>query len=169
VRAKTWSIRLAEVVDAAPERVMAWWFDPDRKDDLERRIVGRGATDFALSESIADGRNIRTITFRNARGWDHRHRVERDETPQRNGGRFIVSIGDVNEMLLPRGQRMTLRCEGRLEFISQPGGSTEVNVEHDHTLTGGNWATRRAIWLSDPTNEDRLFKEMIARCQANTP
>jgi hypothetical protein len=80
-----------------------------------------------------------------------------------------VSIGDVNEMLLPRGQRMTLRCEGRLEFISQPGGSTEVNVEHDHTLTGGNWATRRAIWLSDLTNEDRLFKEMIARCQANTP
>jgi hypothetical protein len=61
---------------------------------------------------------------------------------------------------------MVLRCEGRLEFVSQPGGSTEVCIEHDHMLTGGNWGTRRSIRVSDPTNEDRLFREMITRCQA---
>jgi hypothetical protein len=165
----TWPIRLAEVVGAPPGRVMAWWFHPDRKDEVQGRVTGGEAIDFVLGESATDGVRVRTISFRDRRGWDHHHRVERHLTPDgkatRSGDRFIVPIRDVSEMRSPRGQRITLECEGRMEFIPRPDGATEVYVEHSHTLVGGNWATRRAIRRSDPGKEDQMFEDMIAECK----
>ncbi len=80
--------------------------------------------------------------------------------------RFIVPSRDMNEMRSPRGQQITFHCVGQMEFVPGPDGTTEVSVEHSHTLVGGNWATRRAIRRSDPDKEDRMFKDMIADCNA---
>lgn len=165
-----WSFRLTEVVHSPPESVMAWWFHPDRKDEVEGRITGGGATYFALDDTSTDGLRVRTISFRDRRGWDHRHRVERqlasDGTPVRSGNRFVVPVRDINEMRSPRGQRITFECVGQMEFVPRPDGATEVHVEHVHTLAGGNWATRRAIRRSDPGKEDRQLKNIVADCKA---
>ena len=165
-----WSIRLAAVVESPPEFVMAWWFHPDRGDEAQRRITGGDVTDFVLTESTADGVRVRNTSFKDRRGWDHHHRTERHLAPDgsaaRSGDRYIVPGSDLNEMRSSRGQRITLQCEARLEFIARTDGATEVCVQHSHTLAGGSWVTRLAIRRSDPAKEEQQFNEMIAECKA---
>jgi hypothetical protein len=166
---KAWSMRVAGVVNAPAERAVAWWLHPDRVNEAERRITG-GAADFTISETTTDGLRVRLVSFRDRKGWDHHHRIERhlasDGTASRTGDRFTVPMREVNEMHSPDGQRVTLRCMGQLEFAPRPDGSTEVHIEHDHTLEGGNWAIRRAIRRSDSGGQDRLMKDVVSDCIA---
>jgi hypothetical protein len=166
---KVWSLSSSAVVGAEPERVMAWWFHPDRKLELQRRITGGGATDFVFTESTTDGVRVRLFSFTDLRGWGHNHRVETglflDGTAARCGGRFIVPVSDVNDMKPPLGRRITLHCVGQLEFVPQGSGSTEVCVEHCHKLSGGNRVMRQVIRRADRGKQDRLFNELIADCK----
>jgi hypothetical protein len=70
------SFESAATVDASPESVMAWWFHPDRRDDLRRRIEGAGARDFSLTESTTDGLRVRTMQWTDRGGWETRHEAE---------------------------------------------------------------------------------------------
>jgi hypothetical protein len=75
-RRLTLSFESAATVDASPESVMAWWFHPDRRDDLRRRIEGAGARDFSLTESTTDGLRVRTMQWTDRGGWETRHEAE---------------------------------------------------------------------------------------------
>jgi hypothetical protein len=117
---------------------MSWWFHPDRKDDLRDRMSLTQVTDFDVTESTDDeGMQIRVARWRDRRGWHHQHWTERqlgsDRLGRPSGGKFIVpGIAEVS-FEPPRGEKMTLVCDSRIEFIPKDDGSTEVVVVHNHT------------------------------------
>lgn len=150
---------------------MAWWFDPDRKNDFRDRIERTGATDFSLTESTTDGVRVRVATWKDRRGWVHHHRTELHLDPHgmppRSGDRFIASGSDTVSFQHPRGKKFGFTCTGRIEFVPQTSGSTEIVSIHSHATAGGTWFQQRYIRRSDLQNGTRQFdEESIARCRA---
>jgi len=160
------------MVNASPERVMAWWFHPDRRDEFQTSMEKFDffAGDVSMTESTADGLRIRDIHWKDNRGQDHHHHIETvltsDEMPARNGDRFVAPFSQTHDYRTPEGRKVTLRCSGRTEFIPQATGDTEIIVVHSHILVGGGWIARLSQHKSELTNTDRQFRDRIARCQA---
>jgi hypothetical protein len=166
-----WSIEVAGIVNASPERVMAWWFNPDRKNDFQDRIERTGATDFSLTESTTDGVRVRAATWKDRRGWVHVHRTELHLDPNgmapRSDDRFIVSASDTVSFQHPRGKKFGLTCTGRIEFVPKNSGSTEIVTIHSHAAAGGTWFQQRSIRRFDLQNGTRQSdEESISRCRA---
>jgi hypothetical protein len=171
VQELAWAITTTGTVHALPNPVMSWWFHPDRKDDLRDRIGLTHATDFDVTESTDDGgTQVRIARWRDRRGWQHQHRTERqlgsDRLGRLSGGKFIVPGIEEVSFEPPRGQKMTLVCDSRIEFIPKYGDSTEVVVVHNHTLTGGRWLSRRYLRKADRKNQPELAQKQIELCEA---
>jgi hypothetical protein len=165
-----WSLETAATVGASPERVMAWWFSSDRKNDFRDRIERTGAKDFSLTESTQEGVRVRDATWKDRRGWVHHHRTEWHLDPDgkapRRGDRFIAPGNDAVSFQHPRGRKIVLTCTARIEFVPQTNESTEIVVVHSHNTAGGTWIQQRAIRKSDLKNCTRQFDDAIARCRA---
>jgi hypothetical protein len=166
----TWSIESAGIVNASPERVMAWWFGPDRKNEFRDRIERTGAKDFSLTEFITDGVRVRDTTWKDGRSWVHLHHTELHLGPDgmapRTGDRFIASGSETVSFQHPRGKKFGFTCTARVEFVPQTSGATEIVVVHNHATTGGNWLARRLIRRSDLQKGTRQSdEESIARCR----
>ena len=166
-----WSIETVATVNASPERVMRWWFSPERQNDFRDRIEKTGATDFSLSASSTDGIRVRTSTWKDRRGWVHHHRTEWHLDPDgmapHRGDRFIAPGSDTVSFEHPRGRKIGFPCTARIEFVPDTNGSTEIAVIHSHETTGGTWIQQRAIRSWDlKKGTTRQFDESIARCRA---
>lgn len=148
---------------------MAWWFHPDRAEDVLRYAEKSGAVDTAFSESDRDGVRVRTYLWKDRLGWAYRHRAETHLAPdgraERSGGRFVAPTGDTVSYTSPRGEGMTKTCVGRIEFAPLPGGSTEVRAFHSHSLEGGRWFWRVKTENQDRANTVAMFHDTIDRCQ----
>jgi hypothetical protein len=147
---------------------MSWWFDPARSNDFQDRIEKTGATDFSLTVSTAHGIRVRTMMWKDRRGWVHHHQSELRLDPgglaPRSGDRFIAPASETVSFLSPRGTKIGFSCTGRIEFVPQADGSTQAVIVHTHTTAGGSWFQRRYIRRSDQTRQ--LDEEWIARCRA---
>ena len=165
-----WSFETAAVVDAGPEDVMAWWFHPDRRKECQERIEKTGARDVSVTQTTTDGVRVRVACWTDRRGWDTHHQVETrlgpDGMPAGQGDRYIAPASDVVSFNRRSGQKMTVTCMGRLEFIPHESGDTEIRTVHHHTLTGGRWIQRWSVRRSDHVKSDRVFRESITRCRA---
>lgn len=163
-----WPRETSGIVNASPERVMSWWFDPARRNDVRGRIEKTGATDLSLTVSTTDGVRVRTMTWKDRRGWVHHHQSEwhldHGGLAPRSGDQFIVLASETVSFQHPRGTKIGFSCTGRILFVPQVGGSTQVAVVHSHTTDGGNWFQRRYIRRSDQTSQ--LDEDWIALCRA---
>jgi hypothetical protein len=167
-----WSFELTATVNAEPERVMAWWFDPDRRGDFRNRLEASGATDISMTESGADGLRARDSHWKDRRGWEHNHHVETKLTPAgtaaSDGDRFVAPANDVRSYRSPTGKTREVACSGAIEFVPRAGGDTEINVLHHHTNVVGA-STRLVRWVErklERRNTDQLFRERVSRCEA---
>ena len=147
---------------------MSWWFDPARRNDFRDRIEKTGATEFSLMESTTDDVRVRTITWKDRRGWAHQHQSELRLDPSglapRSGDRFIASGHETVSFQHPRGTKLGWSCIARIEFVPQAGGSTHVVVIHSHTTAGGSWFQRRLVRKFDGTRQSD--EEHIVQCRA---
>lgn len=163
-----WPRRTSGIVNAGPERVMSWWFDPARGNDFRDRIEKTGATDFSLTASTTDGVRVRTMTWKDRRGWVHHHQTEWHLDPSglapRSGDRFIVPASETVSFQFPHGTKIGFSCTARMEFVPQADGSTQVVVIHSHAAAGGSWFQQRFIRRSDRTRQSD--EKTIARCRA---
>jgi hypothetical protein len=159
-------------VDTALERVVAWWFDADRSEEQREEFGLIAAGEVSLERSVVDGVTIRDYRLKSRQGRHLHHHIEAtlsdDGTPAREGDRFVVPRSGVFTSESPSGPNMTRVCNGRIEFIAQVGGTTEIRTTHQHTLVGGNrieqWSHRR----SERATSARSFRRTVARCQAET-
>jgi hypothetical protein len=164
----------AATIHASPEAVMAWWFHPDRKDDLQTSMDNVGAHDFLFANSDTDGVRVRTAEWTDRRGWKHHHQIEAHLAPngvaERQNDRFVAPISDVVTYRRPGGDNdtRTMACNGRIEFISLAGGDTEVRAFHSHTLTGWPWLQRSSRRKAFRKNTESLFVDSVDRCRAAT-
>jgi hypothetical protein len=170
VRQSEWSYTTSGVVDATPQSVMNWWFHPDRRTDLQKRIEALGTSDVSVTESTTDGLRVRIAHWKGKRGSDHHHHAETtlgiDGLAALDGDRFVAPVSDVVSLLTPSGLKMTRTCSGRIEFVPLTDGAIEVSMVHSHVLVGGGWFQRRSHHRSEQANTERMFRESIARCQA---
>lgn len=165
-----WTYQTAGIVNASPERIMAWWYHPDRRAEFQDRLETAGHLDVSVTESMSDGVRVWIVCFKDRRGWVQHHQIETHLTPDgtatRDGDRFIAPSGDVVNYDTPDGQTLTTTCTGQIEFIPQASGESEISVVHHHKLVGGSWLRRWSMRRSEPRNSDRVFQESIIRCQA---
>jgi hypothetical protein len=123
-----WSYQTAGMVNASAERVMAWWFHPDRRAEFQDHIEKAGGRDVSVTQSMSDGVRIRIVNFKDRRGWVQRHQVETrlapDGIPARDGDRFVAPGGDVVSYSPPSGGEITITCIGQVEFIPQVSAVT---------------------------------------------
>ena len=150
---------------------MAWWFHPDRKDDLRERLGLSHVADVDVVASTDDsGARVRVATFRDRRGWDHRHRTQWQLDPDHqtlaSNGRLTVPSVEQVTFDPPKGPRMNLQCDGRMDFTALQGGSTEIAVIHNHTLTGGRWIWRRNLRRTEQRDVKGTFRKQIEQCEA---
>jgi len=61
---------------------------------------------------------------------------------------------------------MNLQCDGRMDFTALQGGSTEIAVIHNHTLTGGRWIWRRNLRRTEQRDVKGTFRKQIEQCEA---
>ncbi len=64
------------------------------------------------------------------------------------------------------GREITRTCSGRIEFIPQSDGSTQVVSVHRHALTGGTWTERLINRRGDGALQSRQFEELIDGCRS---
>jgi hypothetical protein len=156
------------IIDARPEDVIAWWFDPSRRvarlDKLERSAVG----DVTVNESTEEGFKIRDLHYMDRRGWTHHHHVVTVLTPEgiteRDGDRLFVLFSDDHNLLSAWGKKRRIVCNARFECIPQASGRTEVTLTHKHVGESGGrlerWKRRRCEHAYD-----RAFREQFDLCQ----
>jgi hypothetical protein len=170
MRQAAWSFETSATVNASPESVMAWYFHPDRKDDL-RNYFEKTGRDLTLTESINDGMRVRDLKW-NHRGWEHHQHIEtrlfQTGLPERTGDRFVVPGTDVTRHQSPVGQEITVSCNARVEFIPVPSGGTEIRAIHDHTMTGGMWLQQLSLRRSSRKYTERFDTHWIDQCRAAT-
>ncbi len=150
---------------------MAWWFHPDRAEDLLAFAAKHGAVERSYAEAI-HGVRVRTYHWKDRRGWTYSHRAETplgpDGMPQHRDDRFIAPIGDVVNYKSLRGREMTKACVGRTEFTLVPGGGTKIDTFHSHTLEGGSWFRRVKSEMTDRTQTAEAFRDLIDHSQKAT-
>lgn len=167
----SWSIETAGIINASPERVMSWWFDPGRwNDDVPYRLEKLGVTDISQTASTANGVRLRTVTWKDRNGWDYHQQMESHQDPSgmapRNGDRFTASATGTLSFCHPRiwrGRKIGYSCIERTDFVPQGDGSTQVIITHSHTAAGG-WYQRRHVQKFDRTRQ--FDEDHIARCRA---
>jgi hypothetical protein len=169
---KTRTILNSGSVAAAPATVMAWWFHPDRSEDLRDRLNRVGARDVSVDVSQEGDIRVVTTSYVNNRGNKVHSRRERpltsEGTAPPSGDRFISESIEVLTMETRSGHKLTRTCNGRMAFIPQPDGSTEVVSIHRHALVGGTWAERLGAQKGDGKLQTRQFAEVIESCRAAT-
>jgi hypothetical protein len=148
---------------------MAWWFHPDRAEDLLRIAAKNGAVGSTYAETIEDGVRVRTYQWKDRRGWTYSHHAETHLTPHgmaaQREGRFVAPVGDVVTYVSSKGKAMTKTCVGRIEFTPLAGGGTKVEAFHSHSLEGGSWLRRMQSEMTDRTQTEEAFREWIDECQ----
>ncbi len=164
------TIRNTGVVNASPQAVMVWWFHPDRRQEFRDRIERSGGRDVSVVASMEGDLTVTTTTFVNKGGHQVRERQERrltsEGTAPPNGSRFIAESTEVMTREGPGGHEATRTCQGRMEFVPRPDGSTEVISLHKHVVTGGTFGGRLRYRRVDPAVQSRQFAEMIELCRA---
>jgi hypothetical protein len=152
-------------VDASPKAVMAWWFHPDRREEFRDRLERSGARDVSVSGSRDGDTAVLETAYRNRQGKRVRQRQERRLTPEGlappSGDSFVAESTEITIKETQSGREITRTCVGRLEFIPQSDGSTQVVSVHRHALTGGRWAERLGNRRGDGTVQSRQFAELI--------
>jgi hypothetical protein len=158
------------LVDASPQAVMAWWFHPDRREEFRDRLERSGARDVSVSGSGHGDIAVMNAVYQNRRGKSVRQRQERRLTPEgiapASGDRFVAESTDIMVKETQSGREITRTCAGRIEFIPQSDGSTQVVSIHRHVLTGGTWAERLGNRRGDGALQSRQFAELIDGCRA---
>ena len=170
VRQSEWSYEMTGTVETDLERVVAWWFHADRSEEQREQFGLFAAGEVSLEQSVVDGVRIRDFRWKSRQGRHLHHHIETtltdDGTPAREGDRFVVPRSLVFTSESPSGPNMTRACNGRIEFIEQVDGTTEIRFTHQHTLVGGNrieqWSHRR----SERATSARSFRKTVAQCQA---
>jgi hypothetical protein len=108
--------------------------------------------------------------YSNRQGRRVHQRQERRLTPEGmaplSGDRFVSESKDIMIKETQSGRELTLTCAGRIEFIPQTDGSTQVVSVHRHALTGGTWAERFGNRRGDGALQNRQFAELIDGCRA---
>jgi hypothetical protein len=166
-----WSFKTSGMVNASPEHVMAWWFDPERRVDFQKRVEASGASDVSRKESVAEGVRISVSRWKDRRGWDYDHHVETkltgDGVAASDGDRFVAPVMEIRSYRSPSGRRGTVTCSGRIEFVPQAGGRTEVSVLNHHTQerVEGVWIARWVQRTQERVNTDHAFRKRVAQCQ----
>jgi hypothetical protein len=167
-KAKTMSD--SALVDASPEAVMAWWFHSDRWEEFRDRLERPGARDVSVSGSRHGDIAVLKTAYRNRRDKNVHQRQERRLTPEGmappSGDRFVAQSTDILIKETQSGREITRTCAGRIEFIPQSDGSTQVVSVHRHVLTGGTWAERLGTRRGDGALQSRQFAELIDDCHA---
>ncbi len=157
-------------VEASPEAIMAWWFHPDRSQEFRDRLERSGASDVSVSDTRYGDIAVLNAAYRNRRGKSVHQRKERRLTPEAmaplSGDRFVAESTDILVKETQSGRQITRTCAGRIEFIPQSDGSTQVVSVHQHALTGGTWAERLGNRRGDAALQSRQFAELIDGCRA---
>jgi hypothetical protein len=157
-------------VDASPEAVMVWWFHPDRWEEFRDRLERSGARDVSVSGSKDGDIVVLNTAYRNRLGKSVHQRQERRLTPEGkafpSGDRFVAESTDILIKETQSGREITRTCAGRIEFIPQSDGSTQVVSVHRHALTGGTWAERLDNRRGGGALQSRQFAELIDGCRA---
>lgn len=143
----------------------------DRKDDFRDRMGLTNVADFDVTQSIDEsGLQVRVARWRDRRDWIHQHRTERqlgtDQLGRPSDGKFLVPVVEEVSFESPTGQKMIVSCNGRIEFIPNGNGATEVVMIHNHTLHGGNSIQRRKLRKADQNGQSALLQKQIEQCEA---
>ena len=163
----TWSFQTTGIIEANPESVLAWWFAPQRMDEYKSDREAIGALDLSIEGSMIEGVEVRTARWKDDRDWEHIHRVPiHNGLPERKGDRFVLASTDSTELKHPTGEKMTVKCNGQLEFISLGTRSTEVHIVHNHVLRGGRLRRRWTFPKSQQRTTEVQFKQMMERCRS---
>ena len=140
---------------------MAWWFHPDRWEEFRDRLERSGARDLFVSGSRDGDTAVLEVAYTNRQGRSVHQRQERHLTPDGmappSGDRFIAESTDIMTKETQSGREITRTCAGRIEFIPQFDGSTQVVSVHRHALTGGTWAERLGNRRGDGALQSRQF------------
>jgi hypothetical protein len=148
---------------------MAWWLDPERRQEFQARIEKTGARKLVSEELVEDGIRTRTYTWTDRTGWKHHHVIRApvvgDGVPERKGDRYVLPVSDVRTYTAPIGLKLTSTCDGRLEFVSLPGVSTQVVAAHNHVLTGRSLRRVKRFAEKEQHNTEVVFADMLERCR----
>jgi hypothetical protein len=163
------AFELTGSVNASPDAVMEWWYDPERLEERRTRLEETGSN-VSLEVEDVDGIRVTTSHLKDRRGWRQSHRVEShlgpNGRPAQQGDRYIARSRDVARYKPPLGKGVAVSCEGQIEFIPQATGGTEIVVTHRHSVSGGlkNW--QRSIAKGEHVNTATQFQETLGQCQA---
>lgn len=171
----SWSIRMAETVDADADAVAGWWFHPDRAAEFLAELKSRkGVVDMSVTESTKDGHRVRVLIYKSTQGWEFEHRMAEITRPERVGDRYRVethdaeSARDVERQAVHRygWQPFTVDCFRVLEVIAIRPDETRVTDTHEHTMAGGTWGYRWKRRQSDMKSHKQRLKKTAQRCAA---
>jgi hypothetical protein len=123
----------ALMINAGPERVMAWWYHTDRFDEFKKHIESLAAGECSVTQSTADGVRVRVAHWKNDRGWDVQHRIE--AVLAIDGWLHAWAIG-----LSPLVDKSSIRS---LPRVARP---------RSHAAGGRSSSRRRAVTLKSPTS-----------------
>jgi hypothetical protein len=162
-----WSFHTTGIIEANPESVLAWWFAPERIDEDKSDLEAIGALDLSIEDSTIVGVEVRTTRWRDERDWEHIHHVPiHNRLPERKGDRFVLDSSDSTELKHPTGEKMTVKCNAQVVFVSLGTKSTEVSVVHNHLLRGGRLRRRWTFPQSQQGTTEIVFEQMMKRCRS---
>jgi hypothetical protein len=166
----SWSIKTVGFVNANPDRVLAWWWHPDRRTEFRAAMERSGVVGFSDTVSTEDGVRVGVTKYKDRKGWVHESRTERrlgpDGMPMASeDGSF--PLRRTLTYVSPLRYKLTLTCNGQAEFNPKDDDTTEITFVHHHTVVGGTRPNRENIQRSDQEREARGFQELIDRCQAD--
>ena len=120
---------------------MSWWFDPARGKDCRDRIGKTGATDFSLTLSTTQGVRVRTMTWKDHRGWVHHHQSELHLDPSglapRNGDRFIAPASETVSFESPHAPRSFFVHRTAIHSKIRPNQPARRGVDYPVPGCGG--------------------------------
>jgi hypothetical protein len=145
---------VSQLTEVNPEDVMAWWLHTDLSDEWRARLEGRGAFNFSTSsDTTMDGPRTRTTQYIDRKGWVHYVHNEKQLNPDgkatRSGDRFFISLTDVHRLQFGK-KKLTLTSNGRIEFVPQAKGNTEVRMVLNLILEGPRF--QRWVMKTIPQN-----------------
>ena len=137
-------------VETDLERVVAWWFHADRSEEQREEFGLFAAGEVSLERSVVDGVRIRDFRWKSRQGRHLHHHIETtltDDGTSTRGRSYCRAAERCIHLRVALRAKYDKACNGRIEFIAQVDGTTEIRFTHQHTLVGGN---RIEQWFPPP-------------------